>query len=122
MTPPCARPISAPTTIMASNAEHLKKFKPKGGTICLQLGNVAPHTCCPRTPIRSRKKARSLKGEMAGRKSRCRFTNDQADLANQQMADTFTANPKLDAFILEGGWAQFAPQAYAQVTNQVMTS
>ena len=48
------------------------------------------------------------------------FTNDQADLANQQMADTFTANPDLDAFILVGGWAQFAPQAYAQVTDQVM--
>jgi len=36
------------------------------------------------------------------------------------MADVFTANPKLDAFVLEGGWAQFAPQAYAQVTGQVM--
>jgi ribose transport system substrate-binding protein len=30
------------------------------------------------------------------------------------------AKPNLDAFILVGGWAQFAPQAYAQVTNQVM--
>jgi ribose transport system substrate-binding protein len=48
------------------------------------------------------------------------FTNDQADLANRQMADVFTANPKLDAFVLEGGWAQFAPQAYSQVTGQVM--
>jgi ribose transport system substrate-binding protein len=48
------------------------------------------------------------------------YTNDQADLANQQMADTFLANPDLDAFVLEGGWAQFAPQAYAQVTDQVM--
>ena len=27
---------------------------------------------------------------------------------------------KLDAFILLGGWAQFATQAYAQVTDQVM--
>ncbi len=48
------------------------------------------------------------------------FTNDQADLANQQMADTFTAHPDLTAFMLIGGWAQFAPQAYAQVTDQVM--
>jgi ribose transport system substrate-binding protein len=47
------------------------------------------------------------------------FTNDQVDLANQQMADTFTANPDLSAFMLIGGWAQFAPQAYAQVTDQV---
>jgi ribose transport system substrate-binding protein len=36
------------------------------------------------------------------------------------MADTFIANPDLDAFILVGGWAQFGPQAYAQVTDQVM--
>ena len=36
------------------------------------------------------------------------------------MSDVFTANPDLDAFILIGGWAQFAPQAYAQVTDQVM--
>ena len=36
------------------------------------------------------------------------------------MADTFIANPNLDAFILVGGWAQFGPQAYAQVTDQVM--
>ena len=41
-------------------------------------------------------------------------------VANQQMADTFIANPDLDAFILIGGWAQFAPQAYTQVTDQVM--
>jgi ribose transport system substrate-binding protein len=36
------------------------------------------------------------------------------------MADVFTANADLDAFILVGGWAQFAPQAYTQVTDQVM--
>jgi ribose transport system substrate-binding protein len=48
------------------------------------------------------------------------FTNDQTDLANQQMADVFTANSELGALILVGGWAQFAPQAYAQVTDQVM--
>src|SRR5690606_36641947 len=48
------------------------------------------------------------------------FTNDQSDLANQQMADVFTANPDLDAFILIGGRAQFAPQAYTQVTAQAM--
>ena len=35
------------------------------------------------------------------------------------MQDVFTANPDLDAFILVGGWAQFGPQAYAQVAEQV---
>ena len=35
------------------------------------------------------------------------------------MADILAANPKLDAFILEGGWPLFgAPQAYRQLTDQ----
>jgi ribose transport system substrate-binding protein len=108
-------------------AEHLKKLKPKGGSICLQLGNVAAdninaRAAGTRDTLAGKKGVERLKGEGGWTEiSGCPvFTNDQADLANQQMADTFTANPKLDAFILEGGWAQFAPQAYAQVTDQVM--
>lgn len=108
-------------------AEHLKSLKPDGGTICLQLGNVAADNINQR--------AAGLRDTLAGAKGAERlageggwteiegcpvFTNDQADLANQQMADTFTANPDLTAFVLVGGWAQFAPQAYAQVTDQVM--
>jgi ribose transport system substrate-binding protein len=107
-------------------AGHLQKLKAKGGTICLQLGNVAADNINAR--------AAGTRDTLAGAKGTERltgqngwteidgcpvFTNDQADLANQQMADTFTANPKLDAFVLEGGWAQFAPQAYAQVATQV---
>ena len=108
-------------------AKHLKQHKPKGGTVCLQLGNVAADNINARAAgfrdtIAGKKGAGQLKGdggwtEIAG----CPlFTNDQIDLANQQMADVFTKNPKLDAFILVGGWAQFGPQAYAQVTGQVM--
>ncbi len=108
-------------------AEYLQKLKPDGGTICLQLGNVAADNINAR--------AAGTRDTLAGAKGTERltgqngwteidgcplYTNDQADLANQQMADTFTANPDLDAFVLEGGWAQFAPQAYAQVTDQVM--
>ena len=107
--------------------EHLKKLKGSGGTICLQLGNVAAANINER--------AAGLRDTLAGKKGTDKlagqggwneiagcpvFTNDQADLANQQMADTFTANPNLTAFVLVGGWAQFAPQAYAQVTDQVM--
>ena len=107
-------------------AEHLKKLAPNAGTVCLQLGNVAADNINAR--------AAGTRDTLAGAKGTERltgqngwteidgcpvFTNDQADLANQQMADTFTANPNLDAFVLEGGWAQFAPQAYAQVTAQV---
>jgi ribose transport system substrate-binding protein len=108
-------------------AEESMKLKPEGGTVCLQLGNVAADNINAR--------AQGYRDTIAGEKNVDRltgqngwteiegcpvFTNDQADLANQQMADTFTANPDLDAFILVGGWAQFAPQAYAQVTDQVM--
>ena len=108
-------------------AEEAAKLKPEGGTVCLQLGNVAADNINAR--------AQGFRDTASGEKGIDRltgqngwteidgcplFTNDQADLANQQMADTFTANPDLDAFILVGGWAQFAPQAYAQVTDQVM--
>jgi ABC-type sugar transport system, periplasmic component len=108
-------------------AEQAQRLKPEGGTVCLQLGNVAADNINAR--------AAGFRDTIAGAKGTDRlngeggwteiegcpvFTNDQADLANQQMADVFTANPDLDAFILIGGWAQFAPQAYAQVTDQVM--
>lgn len=108
-------------------AEQASKLKPEGGTVCLQLGNVAAANINAR--------AQGFRDTIAGAKNVDRlsgqggwtevegcpvFTNDQADLANQQMSDVFTANPDLDAFILIGGWAQFAPQAYAQVTDQVM--
>jgi ribose transport system substrate-binding protein len=108
-------------------AEHARKLKPKGGTVCLQLGNVAADNINARAAgfrdtIAGKKGIDRLKGENGWTEvSGCPvFTDDQADRANQQMADVFLANPKLDAFILVGGWAQFAPQAYAQVTNQVM--
>ena len=108
-------------------AEEAMKLKPEGGTVCLQLGNVAADNINAR--------AQGFRDTIAGGEGTDRlsgqagwteidgcpvYTNDQADLANQQMADTFVANPDLDAFILIGGWAQFAPQAYAQVTDQVM--
>ena len=108
-------------------AKHLKQLQPKGGSVCLQLGNAAADNINARAAgfrdtIGGKKGVDRLKGdggwtEIEG----CPlFTNDQIDLANQQMADVFTKNPKLGAFILVGGWAQFGPQAYAQVTDQVM--
>lgn len=108
-------------------AEQAMALKPEGGSVCLQLGNVAAANINAR--------AQGFRDTAAGGDGVDRltgengwneiegcpvFTNDQADLANQQMSDVFTANPDLDAFILIGGWAQFAPQAYAQVTDQVM--
>jgi ribose transport system substrate-binding protein len=108
-------------------ANHLKGFKAKGGTVCLQLGNAAADNINSRAAgfrdtISGKKGIDRLKGENGWKEvNGCPlFTNDQIDLANQQMSDTFLANPDLDAFILVGGWAQFGPQAYAQVTDQVM--
>lgn len=108
-------------------AEEASKLKPEGGSVCLQLGNVAADNINARAQgfrdtIAGATKVDRLSGQNGWSEiDGCPvFTNDQADLANQQMSDVFTANPDLDAFILVGGWAQFAPQAYAQVTDQVM--
>lgn len=108
-------------------AEQAMMLKPKGGSVCLQLGNVAADNINARAAgfrdtISGEKDVDRLNGQNGWSEVEgCPvYTNDQADLANQQMADIFTANADLDAFILIGGWAQFAPQAYAQVTDQVM--
>jgi ribose transport system substrate-binding protein len=108
-------------------AKHLKGLKPKGGSVCLQLGNVAADNINARAAgfrdtIGGKKGVDRLRGEGGWKEiDGCPlFTNDQIDLANKQMADVFTKNTHLDAFILVGGWAQFGPQAYAQVTDQVM--
>lgn len=109
-------------------AEEAMALKPEGGTVCLQLGNVAAANIALRAAgfrdtVGGEEGIERLTGQNGWTEIEgCPvFTNDQSDLANQQMADVFTANPELDAFILVGGWAQFAPQAYAQVTDQVMT-
>jgi ribose transport system substrate-binding protein len=108
-------------------AKHLKEHKAKGGSVCLQLGNVGADNINARAAgfrdtIGGKKGTARLNGEGGWKEiDGCPlFTNDQIDLANQQMADVFTKNPNLDAFVLVGGWAQFGPQAYAQVTDQVM--
>jgi ribose transport system substrate-binding protein len=108
-------------------AEEAMKLKPEGGSVCLQLGNVAADNINARAQgFRDTAGGEAGVERLTGQGGWTEidgcpvFTNDQADLANQQMADTFIANPDLDAFILVGGWEQFAPQAYAQVTDQVM--
>jgi ribose transport system substrate-binding protein len=107
-------------------AKHLMGFKPDGGTVCLQLGNVAANNINER--------AAGFRDTIAGAEGTEKladtngwteidgcplYTNDDIATANQQMADTFTANPDLDAFILVGGWAQFGPEAYAANMSQV---
>ena len=107
-------------------AEHLKTLKAEGGTVCLQLGNVAADNINARAAglrdtISGQKGIERLNGEggwteIAG----CPlFTNDDISTANQQLADVTTANPNLTAFVLVGGWAQFGPEAYAATTTQL---
>jgi ribose transport system substrate-binding protein len=108
-------------------ANELKNLKPEGGTVCLQLGNVAAANINERAAgfrdtFSGSKGIVGLAGEGGWTEiDGCpTYTNDDIPTANQQMADVFTANPDLDAFVLVGGWAQFGPSAYAQNTDQVM--
>jgi ribose transport system substrate-binding protein len=106
--------------------EYLKKAKPNGGTVCLIEGNAAADNILRRASgtrdsLSGKKGLEMLKGEggwteIAG----CPvFTNDDGPKGVQAMSDILTANPKLDAFVIEGGWPLFgAPQPYRQLTDQ----
>jgi ribose transport system substrate-binding protein len=106
--------------------EYLKKAEPKGGTVCLIEGNAAADNILRRASgtrdsLSGKKGLDMLKGEggwteIAG----CPvFTNDDGPKGVQAMSDILTANPKLDAFVIEGGWPLFgAPQPYRQLTDQ----
>ncbi len=106
--------------------EYLKKAKPKGGTVCFIEGNAAADNILRRASgsrdsLSGKKGLDTLKGEggwteIAG----CPvFTNDDGPKGVQAMSDILTANPKLDAFVIEGGWPLFgAPQPYRQLTDQ----
>ncbi len=109
----------------AKLAEYLAAAKPDGGSLCLVMGGAAADNINQR----AQGSRDVLSGEtglerLTGQKGWTEidgcplYTNDDAALGVQMMADTLTANPELDAFILEGGWPQFAPQAYAQLTDQ----
>jgi ribose transport system substrate-binding protein len=92
--------------------EYLKKAKPNGGTVCLIEGNAAADNILRRAS--GTRDAGWI--EIAG----CPvFTNDDGPRGVQAMSDILTANPKLDAFVIEGGWPLFgAPQPYRQLTDQ----
>jgi ribose transport system substrate-binding protein len=107
-------------------AQHLMQLSPDGGSVCLQLGNVAAANINER--------AAGFRDTIAGAQGTemlsdtngwteiegCPlYTNDDIATANQQFADVTGANPDLDAFILVGGWAQFGPEAYAATCEQL---
>jgi ribose transport system substrate-binding protein len=107
-------------------AEYTMKAKPDGGTVCLLSGGTAADNLNRR--IQGSRDVLSggtvAEGErLTGQNGWTEidscplYTNDDAALGVQMMADILTSNPDLDAFILEGGWPQFAPQAYSQLTD-----
>ncbi len=108
----------------AKLAELTKQLKPKGGTVCIQSGapaslNLDDRIQGIRDTLAEMPKSQPVK-RLTGQAgwtepSGCPvYNNDSVTLAAQQMFDVLTANPKLDAFVAVGGWAQYAPQAYRQ--------
>jgi len=110
-------------------AKMAQKFKPKGGTICIQSGGAAAANHNERmqgirdtlsgkastTPPGDRLTGQNGWTEVAG----CPlYTNDDFPLSVQQMEDILGKYPKLDAFVPTGGFPQFVPQAYRQVTEK----
>jgi ribose transport system substrate-binding protein len=108
----------------AKLAELTKQLKPQGGTVCIQSGAPASLNLDDRIQgIRDTlagaartDPVKRLTGQGGWTEpSGCPvYNNDSVQLAAQQMFDVLTANPKLDAFVAVGGWAQYAPQAYRQ--------
>ncbi len=113
--------LGTDNTLMGSKiGEYIKKAKPNGGTVCLIEGNPGADNILRRAQgtrdaLSGMKDLPALKGkggwtEVAG----CPvFTNDDGAKGVQAMTDILAANPKLDAFAIEGGWPFFgAPQPY----------
>jgi ribose transport system substrate-binding protein len=107
-------------------AKYAQQYKPDGGSVCLQLGNVAANNINER--------AAGFRDTIAGGEGTERltgqggwteidgcplYTNDDIATANQQLADVTGSNADLDAFILVGGWAQFGPEAYSATCQQL---
>jgi ribose transport system substrate-binding protein len=105
--------------------EYLKKAQPKGGTLCTIEGNPAADNILRRAQgsrdaLSGKKGLEALKGEGGWTEvSGCPvFTNDDGPKGVQAMSDILTANPKLNAFVIEGGWPLFgAPQPYRQIVG-----
>ena len=107
----------------AELAKAVLKTK-KGGTVCIQSGapaslNLNDRVQGIRDTLAGADRAHSVK-RLSGQNGWTEpdgcpvYNNDDIKLAAQQVNDVFTAQPKLDAFIAVGGWAQYAPEAYKQ--------
>ena len=105
--------------------EYLKKAQPSGGTLCTIEGNPAADNILRRAQgsrdsLAGQKGLDALKGEGGWTEvSGCPvFTNDDGPKGVQAMTDILTANPNINAFVIEGGWPLFgAPQPYRQLVG-----
>lgn len=105
---------------------YLKTEMPKGGTVCFIEGNAAADNILRRADgtreaLSGKKDLPRLTGQNGWTElSGCPvFTNDDGAKGVQAMTDILGANPKLSAFVVEGGWPLFgAPAAYRQLTDR----
>jgi ribose transport system substrate-binding protein len=110
-------------------AQLAQTLKPEGGTICIQSGGEAA--------ANHNERMQGIRDTLSGAASDAPpgnrlagengwteidacplYTNDDFQLAVQQMADILGANPELDAFVPTGGFPQFVPNAYKQVAEE----
>jgi ribose transport system substrate-binding protein len=112
-------------------AKIVQKLKPEGGTICIQSGGAAAANHNERmqgirdtlsgensdTPPGNRLEGQNNWTEVEG----CPlYTNDDFPVSVQQMGEILAKYPDLTAFVPTGGFPQFVPQAYRQVTDKYM--
>jgi ribose transport system substrate-binding protein len=106
----------------AELAKQVLLTKKSGGTVCIQSGAPASLNLNDRIQgirdtlagVARTSPVEKLTGQNGWTEpSGCPvYNNDDINLAAKQVGDVLTADPKLDAFVAVGGWAQYAPQAY----------
>jgi ribose transport system substrate-binding protein len=99
----------------------------KGGTVCIQSGAAASLNLNDRVQGIRDTLAGAPKDHPVNRLTGQNgwtepqgcpvYNDDDIRLAAQQVNDVFTSQPKLDAFIAVGGWAQYAPEAYRRAVE-----
>ncbi|MFP3558536.1 sugar-binding protein [Paraburkholderia sp. SIMBA_049] len=110
-------------------AKKVVQMKPKGGSVCIQSGtagsiNLDSRVQGIRDTLGGGTKAKPIT-RLTGQNGWTEpagcpvYNNDNISTAAQQLNDVLTGNPKLDAFVAVGGWAQYAPAAYRAAIMRV---
>jgi ribose transport system substrate-binding protein len=112
--------------IGVAQAKVLARFKPGGGTLCIQSGGPAASN--------HNERMQGMRDTLSGRRSSAPpgerlageggwrevegcplYSNDDLPLSVSQMADVLGKYLELDAFVVTGGFPQFVEAAYRQV-------